>query len=150
MCLRVSGIRKGEFIIIVDDEDRENEGDLVVFVYRFLYGYYTGGTSITRDKFSLKRLDWEWAVRNRLTFLKERQETEILIPMYKIYMDGTIDLYYKTKEILQNEKKAEELRERLKDIYKELKKQGGTPLKTRIGYRIFLINPILYKRLLGK
>ena len=122
----------------------------VAFVYRFLYGYYTGGTSITRDKFSKKRLDWEWAVRNRLLFLKERQETEILIPMYKIYMDGTIDLYYKTKNLLQDKEAADELKKRLKSTYKELKKCGGTPLKTRIGYWIFLINPILYKKLLGK
>lgn len=126
------------------------QAEQVAFVYRYLYGYYTGGTSITRDKFSLKRLDWEWAVRNRLTFLKERQETEILIPMYKIYMDGTIDLYYKIKELLQDEQTAKEIKERLKSTYKELKKYGGTPLKTKIGYRIFLISPMLYKRLLGK
>ncbi len=122
----------------------------VAFVYRFLYGYYTGGSSITRDKFSEKRLDWEWAVRERLTFLKERQETELLIPMYKIYMDGTIDLYYKVQEILQNEAKAEKLRKKLKDTYRELKKYGGIPLKTKIGYRIFLINPMVYKKLLRK
>ena len=126
------------------------QAEQVAFVYRYLYGYYTGGTSITRDKFSLKRLDWEWAVRNRLTFLKERQETEILIPMYKIYMDGTIDLYYKIKELLQDEQTAKEIKERLKSTYKELKKYGGTPLKTKIGYGIFLISPMLYKRLLGK
>lgn len=126
------------------------QAEQVAFVYRYLYGYYTGGTSITRDKFSLKRLDWEWAVRNRLTFLEERQETEILIPMYKIYMDGTIDLYYKIKELLQDEQTAKEIKERLKSTYKELKKYGGTPLKTKIGYRIFLISPMLYKRLLGK
>lgn len=126
------------------------KAEKVAFVYRFLYGYYTGGTSITRDKFSIKRLDWEWAVRNRLTFLKERQETEILIPMYKIYMDGTIDLYYKVRGILQDEEKAKKLKAQLKCTYKELRKYGGTPLKTKIGYRIFLINPILYKRLLGK
>lgn len=126
------------------------KAEKVAFVYRFLYGYYTGGTSITRDKFSLKRLDWEWAVRNRLTFLKERKETEILIPMYKIYMDGTIDLYYKVWEILQDKEKANELKAQLKSTYKELKKYGGTPLKTRIGYGIFLINPMLYKKLLGK
>ena len=126
------------------------QAEQVAFVYRFLYGYYTGGTSITRDKFSKKRLDWEWAVRNRLTFLKERHEIEILILMYKIYMDGTIDLYYKTKEILQDKEAAKELMERMKATYKELKKCGGTSLKTRIGYWIFLANPMLYKKLLGK
>lgn len=122
----------------------------VVFVYRFLYGYYTGGTSITRDKFTVKRLDWEWAVRSRLEFLKEREETEILIPMFKIYMDGTIDLYYKTREFLEDKSREKELKQRLKNTYKELKKYGKTPVKTRIGYRIFLINPIFYKRLVGK
>lgn len=126
------------------------QAERVAFVYRFLYGYYTGGTSITRDKFSKKRLDWEWAVRNRLIFLKNRQETEILIPMYKIYMDGTIDLYYKTKELLRDRKAAGELKKRLRSTYKELIKYGETPLKTRIGYRIFLVSPILYKKLLGK
>lgn len=126
------------------------QAERVAFVYRFLYGYYTGGTSITRDKFLKKRLDWEWAVRNRLIFLKNRQETEILIPMYKIYMDGTIDLYYKTKELLRDRKAAGELKKRLRSTYKELIKYGETPLKTRIGYRIFLVSPILYKKLLGK
>lgn len=119
----------------------------VAFVYRYLYGYYTGGSSITRDNFSLKRLDWEWAVASRLEFLREREEWELLVPMYKIYMDGTIDLYYKTVEILKDRQRAEELRRKMKKVNQELEKQGGTPMITRIGYRIFLFSPFLYRKL---
>lgn len=122
----------------------------VAFVYRFLYGYYTGGESITRNQFSKKRLDWEWAVAGRLEFLKEHNEWEVLTPMYKIYMDGTIDLYYKTKELLKDKETAQELKKKMKRVYGELKKNGGTPLVTRIGYRIFLTCPLIYKKLIGR
>lgn len=119
----------------------------VAFVYRYLYGYYTGGSSITRDNFSLKRLDWEWAVASRLEFLREKGEEELLVPMYKIYMDGTIDLYYKTLELLKDRERAEELRRKMRKVNKELGKQGGTPVVTRIGYKIFLFSPFLYRKL---
>lgn len=122
----------------------------VAFVYRFLYGYYTGGESITRNQFSKKRLDWEWAVAGRLEFLKERKEWEVLTPMYKIYMDGTIDLYYKTLELLKDKEAARELKRKMQAVYRELKKNGGTPLVTRIGYQIFLTCPEIYKKLIGR
>lgn len=120
------------------------------FIYRFLYGYYTQGESITRNQFSKKRLDWEWAVKERILFLKEQGEKEILTPMFKIYMDGTIDLYYKAKTYLKDKTIERELFYKLKSMYKELKKHGGTPWKTRVGYRIFLWSPRIYKVLVGK
>lgn len=126
------------------------QAERVAFVYRYLYGYYTGGSSITRDSFSYKRLDWEWAVSSRLDFLREHQEWELIVPMYKIYMDGTIDLYYKTLELLKDKEKAEELRKKMKKVNQELVKQGGTPLVTRIGYRIFLVCPRVYKKMIGR
>ena len=126
------------------------QAEKVAFLYRFLYGYYTGGESITRNQFSKKRLDWEWAVRERISFLKDDGEKEILTPMYKIYMDGTIDLYYKSKEFLKEVEIEQDLLEKLKSMYQELKKHGNTPWKTSVGYRIFFLNPGLYKILVGR
>lgn len=122
----------------------------VAFVYRYLYGYFTGGSSITRDSFSYQRLDWEWAVSSRLDFLREHQEWDLMIPMYKLYMDGTIDLYYKTLELLKDKERAEELRGKMRHINKELRKKGGTPFVTKMGYEIFLACPRLYKKLIGR
>lgn len=122
----------------------------VAFVYRFLYGYYTGGESITRNRFSMKRLDWEWAVSQRLEFLKEREEWDILTPMYKIYMDGTLDLYYKVLEELKDKKTALDLKRKMKCIFRECKNNKGIPVQTRIGYLIFLTVPAIYKKMIGR
>ena len=82
--------------------------------------------------------------------LKEQGEQEILTPMYKIYMDGTIDLYYKSGKFLKEIEIQKDLLEKLKGMYQELKQHGNTPWKTRVGYRIFFLSPRLYKILVGK
>lgn len=123
-----------------------------VFVERFLYGYFVGGESITRNKFNPKRLDWAWAVEQRLDFLEQEGLYWILPTAIRAYADGVIDLYYQCEELLPDSKKEqEELKKKVRagiKQAKEVKTFGTIPLKTRIGYELFQIMPSLYKKLL--
>lgn len=124
-----------------------------VFVDRFLYGYFTAEESITRNAFNKKRLDWEWAVNNRLDFLKEKNLYKIYIKAVKAYADGVIDLYYQCRESLKDsDMEQKELKRKIKKRVKECKiyrKYEKLPLSTYIGYKIFDISPMLYKKLLN-
>lgn len=121
-----------------------------VFVDRYLYGYFVGGESITRKKFNRNRLDWAWAVEQRLDFLEEKKLDAILLTALRAYADGVIDLYFQCKELLPNSKKEQKLlQSKVRNITKRVKKYGSFPIKTRVGYTLFTILPDLYKRLLG-
>ena len=123
------------------------QADKVAFVYRYLYGYFTGGSSITRDSFSKKRLDWEWAVYERIRFLEEHKEGKLAAIHYKLYMDGCIDLYFKTLELLQDRKAAGEIKNHMKTIYRKVIRQKSIPLRTKVGYTLFLNMPNVFKKM---
>jgi glycosyltransferase involved in cell wall biosynthesis len=121
-----------------------------VFVDRYLYGYFVGGESITRKKFNRNRLDWAWAVEQRLDFLEEKQLDKILPTAIRSYADGVIDLYFQCKEGLPDSlKEQKQLKRSIRHATRRVKKYGSFPLKTRIGYMLFQIAPNLYKQLLG-
>lgn len=124
------------------------QADKVAFVYRYLYGYFTGGSSITRDSFSKKRLDWEWAVYERIRFLEEHKENKLVAIHYKLYMDGCIDLYFKTLELLQDKKAAAKLKDHMKKIYKKVIKEKSIPLRTKLGYTLFMNMPKVLKKIM--
>lgn len=120
-----------------------------VFVDRFLYGYFVEGESITRKNFNIKRLDWAWSVEQRLDFMEEKGLTKLLPIAIRAYADGVVDLYYQLREWLPDSKKEQEfLKNKVKAAARRVKKYGSFPTKTRIGYTLFDISPILYQKLL--
>lgn len=126
------------------------EAKQAVFVERFLYGYFVDGESITRKKFNRNRLDWAWSVEQRLDFLEEKGLIGILPRAIQAYADGVIDLYFQCKEQLPNsQKEQKQLKRKIKSATRRVKKYGKLPVKTRIGYTLFLIAPSIYKKLLG-
>lgn len=120
-----------------------------VFVDRYLYGYFVEGESITRKEFNLKRLDWEWAVYERLKFLEEKRLYDLLGIAAKAYADGVIDLYFQCKEQLSNSYKEQKyLRKRIFSGVRLVKKYGRMSARTRIGYLLFYLSPSIYKKVL--
>lgn len=123
----------------------------VALVDRYLYGYFTSDSSITRNAFSSKRLDWIWAMEQRIDFYKEKKEKELLRLTLKAYNDGVIDLYFKCRRFLENSTdKQKILIQKVKGTFGLLQECGGVPLTTWIGYYLFVLFPVLYKKLLDK
>lgn len=117
-----------------------------------LYGYFvgSGGTSITRNGFSLKKLDWRRANVSRVRYFEERGYTELVVPAIKACNDGSIDLYYQCRAAFPQAK--EELAEIRRGVRKSLpliRKYGKLPPRTMAGYRLFAACPQLYGKLIG-
>lgn len=122
-----------------------------VVVDNALYGYYvgSGGTSITRNGFRLKKLDWRTANKERVAYLIEKDYRELVVPAIKACNDGSIDLYYQCKKFCP-EAKAEmlEIRYGVRESISVIKQYGTLPAQTMIGYHLFAAFPRLYRILL--
>lgn len=123
-----------------------------VFVDNALYGYFVGmgGTSITRNGFNLKKLDWRMANKERVNYFIEKDYKELVVPAVKACNDGSIDLYYKCKKACP-EAKGElfEIRHGVRESLDLIKKYGQLPAKTMIGYWLFATFPEIYGMLIG-
>lgn len=123
-----------------------------VFVDNALYGYFvgSGGTSITRNGFHLKKLDWRAANKERVQYFVEKDYGELVVPAIKACNDGSIDLYYKCKKFCPDAKdEMNEIRHGVGVSIPLIKKYGGgLPVQTMIGYRMFSSFPGIYGMLL--
>ena len=123
-----------------------------VFVDNALYGYFvgSGGTSITRNGFHLKKLDWRAANKERVQYFVEKDYGELVVPAIKACNDGSIDLYYKCKKFCPDAKdEMYEIRHGVGASIPLIKKYGGgLPAQTMIGYRMFSAFPGIYGMLL--
>lgn len=118
-----------------------------VHVDNALYGYFvgSGGTSITRNGFQLKKLDWRTANKERVQYFIEKDYQELVVPAIKACNDGSIDLYYQCKKFCP-EAKGEMLKIRygVRNSIELIKKYGSLPKQTMIGYRLFASFPEIY------
>lgn len=124
-----------------------------VVVDNALYGYYVGGggTSITRNGFSMKKLDWCKANEERVGYFEKKGYTELIVPAVKAWNDGSIDLYFQCRNAFPNAGK--ELRNIRRNVQKSIpmiRKYGKLPLQTMIGYQLFAVFPWLYGKLIGR
>lgn len=122
-----------------------------VLVDNALYGYFvgTGGTSITRNGFQMKKLDWIRANEERVCFFLEKDYQELIVPSVKAWNDGSIDLYFKCKNYCPTAKEEmKKIRKSVKKTIPLIRKYGSLPLQTMIGYRLFVILPTVYGKLL--
>lgn len=122
-----------------------------VFVDNALYGYYvgSGGTSITRNGFHLKKLDWRLANKERVQYFIDKDYKELVVPAVKACNDGSIDLYFKCRDFCPDAKtEMNEIRQGVRESLSLIKKYGSLPVKTRIGYLLFSVFPNLYGKLL--
>lgn len=127
--------------------DRAQKG---VYLHRPLYGYFTAPSSITRDRFNIKRLQWMDALDDRIAYFEDKteqlneegkQEKEFLEKQIaccrRARADASIHYYYPLKEELPTERKAAK---RLKSYVWQEWKETKNP-----GYLIFSVSASLYR-----
>lgn len=127
--------------------DRAQKG---VYLHRPLYGYFTAPSSITRDRFNIKRLQWMDALDDRIVYFEDKtaqlneeakQEKEFLEKQIaccrRARADASIHYYYPLKEELPTERKAAK---RLKSYVWQEWKETKNP-----GYLIFSTSASLYR-----
>lgn len=138
--------------------DRAEKG---VYLHRPLYGYFTAPSSITRDRFNIKRLQWMDALDDRIAYFEDKidgllkdvqketvqlneeakQEKEFLEKQIACCRcaraDASIHYYYPLKEELPAERKAAK---RLKSYVWQEWKETKNP-----GYLIFSVSAPLYR-----
>ena len=120
------------------------------YVDRSLYDYFVTPVSITRG-FNPKRMDWVTAVAERLDFFEQKGYTELMVPGLQALADGSIDIWFGLRDQLPgSEKQQEEIRTLIREGLRRVKKYGKFPLRTEIGYRLFLTWPGLYRKLLNQ
>lgn len=120
------------------------------YVDRSLYGYFVTPVSITRG-FNPRRMDWVTAVGERIDFFEEKGYRELMVPGLQALADGSIDIYFGMRDRLPgSEEQQEEIQTLIREGLRRVKKYGKFPLRTEIGYRLFLACPGLYRRLLNR
>lgn len=120
------------------------------YVDSSLYGYFVAPSSITRG-FQPKRMDWVKAVAERMDFFEERGYRELMVPGLQAFADGSIDIYFGLRDFLPgSEEQQEEIRAHIRRGLRRVKPYGRFPLRTEIGYRLFLACPGLYRKLLNQ
>ena len=121
-----------------------------VFIDIPLYGYFVAPASITRG-FNPKRLDWITAVYERLEFLEMKGYEELMPEALKAFADGMIDIYFGLVDYQpENKKKQKEIQKLVREGLKRVKKYGRFPLRTAIGYGLFVSVPGIYRKLLNR
>lgn len=120
------------------------------YVDKSLYGYFVTPSSITRG-FNPKRLDWVTAVAERIDFFEKKGYRELMVPALQAFADGSIDIYFGLRDFLPgSEKEQEQIRSCIRRGLRRVKPYGKFPLRTTIGYRLFLLCPGIYRKLLNQ
>lgn len=126
----------------------------VAYIDLRLYGYFTMPQSITRKRFTKKRLHWIDALDERIAYFRDKGDKALLRQAIRARADGAIRYY---SLLLQSESDIETEKKRLRACVRaalffrdEGKKQDRLlGIRTKIGYLLFLISPSLHKWLVG-
>lgn len=129
-----------------------------VYVKCPLYGYFTATGSITRDAFSLRRLDWMDALDDRIRYFEHKKEARLVSCAVRARADGAIHYYYPLDALSRQEgctagqrmeytTQKERLKTYVREALRANKNYHNLTLATRAGYCIFGISPALYRQL---
>ena len=120
-----------------------------VYVKVPMYAYFSAPSSITRDAFSLKRLDWMDALTDRIRYFEKKGERDLVSCGIQARADGAIKYYYPLIKTLPEEKEAQKkLKEYVREALSADRSYHNLTSRNRIGYRLFLLAPWLYRKLL--
>ena len=87
----------------------------------------------------------------RLDFFEEKGYRELMLPGLQAFADGSIDIYFGLRDFLPgSEEQQEEIRSLVRQGLRRVRPYGRFPLRTEIGYRLFLACPGIYRRLLNR
>ncbi|MBO6016232.1 MAG: glycosyltransferase family 2 protein [Lachnospiraceae bacterium] len=122
-----------------------------VYVKTPMYGYYDAAGSITREAFSLRRLNWIDALDERIRFFEEKGEPELVACALRARADGAIRYYYPLAAFCREHPSCRGEMKRLKACVKKARvanrRYHNLKLRTWIGYLIFAVSPYIYRRL---
>lgn len=120
-----------------------------VYIKNDMHGYFSAPSSITRDRFNRKRLQWMEALTDRIQFFEEQTiEPDLAFYAIRARADGAIRYYYPLKkEVKDSTSEQESLKEYVRQALRAEKRFKNLGFLTKWGYSIFLISPSLYKLL---
>lgn len=125
-----------------------------VYIKVPMYGYFTSTSSITRDAFSVRRLEWMDALNDRIAFFEQKEEHILTACSLRARADGAIKYYYPLHKLCKESGAYKEEKKRLKTYVKEALFRSGKyrklSLKTKIGYAVFLLSPGIYRKISGQ
>ena len=120
------------------------------YVDSSLYGYFVAPSSITRG-FNPKRMDWVTAVAERMDYFEKKGYRELMVPGLQAFADSSIDIYFGLRDFLPgSEAQQEQIRAYVREGLRRVRAYGRFPLRTEIGYRLFLACPGIYRKLLNR
>lgn len=120
------------------------------FVDRPLYGYFVAPSSITRG-FNPRRLDWITGVYERLQFFEQHGYPELMPRGLQAFADGMIDIYFGLVDFQPENKEAQkQIQDLVRQGCRRVKQYGRFPLRTAVGYWLFVHMPGLYRKLLDQ
>lgn len=114
----------------------------VVYTNSELYYYFLSHDSTMRNKFSLKRMDWMTAFKEKLFFLQEHQERELYERSLQEYIAVGLKLYYcLEKEMPDEEKHIQYTLEEIKKYRKEAFKSREISVFVKMLFCVSVVNP---------
>ncbi len=127
-----------------------HRAEQAVYVDAALYGYFISPSSITRG-FHPRRGDWVTAMEERVDFYEREGYGELMVPALKYLADSSIHIYLERQDFLgEGKKEQQHIRELIRRGLERVKPYGNFSLRTRIGYRMFLACPGIYRKLLNR
>ena len=138
---KVGKIHEDDYIIhqILD------RANTVVYSNIPLYYYFQRTSSITGQKFNIKRLDRLGALEERIVYFKERGYDELYNMAYDDYLSNLINDYYLVKRFCPEEKAVYE---DLRNEFLKLNRNRDNVVfskKLRVKYTLFSLSPLLSK-----
>lgn len=122
-----------------------DEVNTVVYTTIPLYYYLQRNTSITGEKFNLKRLDKLEALEERIIYFKGKGYSELYDKAYEHYLSLLITFYYLLKRFCPEERDSyEDLRNKFMEVYRH---RGNVTFSKnqKVKCALFNINPHLSK-----
>lgn len=86
------------------------EAQRVAFCNSVMYFYYVNHEGTTKKKYTLKRLDWLWAVQEHIRFYQENGCSEMVLVLKKRYVWEALREYENVTQLLGNQQAANRLR----------------------------------------
>lgn len=118
----------------------------IVYISDVMYGYVQSKNSVMRSKFSIKRIDGLYALKDRINFFEKNKLKDLSYKAQERYVGIFFDLYYKVKnEVEDSDNILKDMKKQFVEIYYLLIKNPLFKWKQKIIWHLFIFNPIIYE-----
>ncbi len=119
-----------------------NEAENVSITETKLYFYRVNSNSTTQVKFSLRNLDFLWAIEEQMSFYENTDFNKIKKIVYRNYAIACAKMYYSLSENKEWDKEAQALKNKLKDFMKE----KGKLIDLKNDWEFNMVYGVLYSK----